>query len=349
MTTLQVVTDLSRKVLAIGAMLIIGGLILYFGIKIGFAVKEALHPTPPPPPTVSYGKLPAINFPPTTNVPTFTYTINTVSGALPDLGDRVAVHKMASTQPSLLALDNAKTAAGAVGFTDDPTSINDTDYVWTNTETPQKRLTINIQTHNFSLNSSYKDDSTVTQASNLPDQSHAISTIHTFLTSLTALPDDIDDSKTKVSLFAITNGTLTPAPSLSSAQIVRVDLFQKDVDKLPIYYVQPSYSSMNFLLASTDAQDPQIVEGHFFHQAISSDSATYPIKTAQQAIDDLKKGQVYIASFPTNVTQITIRNISLGYFMSDSDQNYLMPIIVLQGDNNFIAYDSAVFGSWIEK
>lgn len=349
MTTLQVVTNLSRKVLAIGAMLTIGGLILYFGIKIGFAIKEALHPTPPPPPTVSYGKLPAIIFPTQGDLPSFTYSVNTVTGTLPDLGDRATVHKIKSIQPNLLALDNAKTALNAVGFTNNPKPVNETDYSWTNNETPAKTIMLNIQTDNFALTSSYKDDATIDQATNLPDQTHAIGAINDFLTNLKAVPDDIDDSKTKISLFAISNGTLAPATSLSSAQIVRVDLFQKDVDKLPIYYSQPSYSSMNFLLGSTDTLDPQIVEAHFFHQSISSDSATYPIKTAQNAVDDLKAGKVYIASYPPETTQITIRNITLGYFMSNSQQPYLMPIIILQGDNNFFAYDSAVTDEWIGK
>jgi len=349
MTTLQIVTNFSRKVLAIGAMLFIGGLILYFGIKIGFAVKETLHPTPPPPPTVTYGKLPEITFPEQSNVPSFTYTVNTVEGTLPDLGDRVGVYKMQAVQPNLLALSNATAEVNKAGFASDPITVSDTKYMWTNNETPQKSLTVDIQTNNFSLTSSYQNDTTVTQASNVPDHTHALSTVNDFLTSINASPDDLDDSKTKVSLFAITNGVLTPASSISSAQIVRVDLFQKDVDKLPIYYSQPSYSSMNFLLASTDTGDPQIVEAHFFHQDISSDSATYPIKTAQQAVDDLKSGKAYIASYPTDITQVTIRNINLAYYISDTDQQYLMPIIVLQGDNNFFAYDSAVKDEWIGK
>ena len=348
MTTLQQVTTVTRKFLAISTMLLLGFLIIYFGIRIGIAIKEKLHPTPPPPPTVSYGKLPHIPFPAIPDIPKFTFTLNTITGNLPNFGDRGKVFTINQVTPSLLALSNAKKTVATVGFSKEPVPISDTKYAWTNDDVLPKTITMNIQTHDFTLTSSYMTDPTVLQATNVPDQTTAVQNAKNFLGGLSVLPDDVDDSKTKVTLFTISNNSLLPATSLSQAQIVRVDFFQHDIDGHAIYYTQPSYTSMYMLLASTDTPDPQIVEAHFVHQEVASDNANYPIKSAQQAYKDLQDGNAYFASFDPNTQQVIIRNVSLGYFMSDTPQHYLMPIYVFQGDNNFFAYVSAVTTNWIE-
>lgn len=348
MTTLQQVTTFTRKFLAIGTMLLLGFLVIYFGVKIGLAIKEKLHPTPPPPPTVTFGKLPDILFPSTTSQPTLNYSLNTITGDLPNFGDRAKVFTMTQVDPNLLALTYAKKSVATVGFSKDPIVVTDTKYAWTNDDPLPKTLTMNIQTHDFTLTSSYMADPTVLQAPNVPDQTTAIQVSKTLLTGLGALPDDLDDSKTKVTLFTIANNNLVSATSLSQAQIVRVDFFQKDVDGHAIYYPQPSYTSMHLLIASTQTQDPQIVGGNFTHQEVGPDNATYPIKTTEEAYKDLQSGNAYIASFDPNNKQVIIRNIALGYYMSDTPQKYLMPIFVFQGDNNFFAYVNAVNPNWIE-
>lgn len=348
MTALHQATELARKFLAICAMLVIGGLLIYFGIKIGLGIKEKLYPTPPTPPTVTFGKLPAVIFPTQPqDLPKFVYTLNTVTGSYPDFGDRAHVYPITQPQPNLLALKNTGNTVASAGFTSTPTAISDVTYAWTNTDSLPKTITMNIQTNNFTLSSDYLTDPTVVAAQNVPDETLSISTVTDFLTSLNTLPSDIDTNKTKVSLLAITNGSLSPTSSLSTAQIVRVDLFQHDINGLPIFYTNPSYSSMYLLIGSNGDGTPQIVAGSFVHKSISSNSATYPIKTPEEAFKELQDGQGYIASFDPSQTQITIRNISMGYFMSDTDQPYLMPVIVFQGDNNFFAYVSAVSEDWI--
>ncbi len=349
MVTLHQVTEFTRKFLAIAAMICIGGLIVFGGVRIFQTVREALFPTPPPPPTVSFGKLPSVNFPTNVSKIAFTYALDTITGTLPNFDDRAAIYKISQPQPSLLAFQNAQDAVSTVGFGKTPTQLTETDYSWTNTEPLPKTITMNVQTKNFTLGSPYINNTTVLAAVNLPDQTKAISQIETYLNNLNSLPEDIDDAKTKISLFAISNGMLSQATSLSTAQVVRVDLFQHDIDKLPIFYPKPSYSTMNFLLTSGETNNAQVVAGEFFYQNISSNHATYPIKTTKQAFEDLKNGNGYIASFDGTNGKVVIRNIQLGYFLNDSPSPYLMPIFVFQGDNNFFAYVSAVTDEWLHN
>ncbi len=76
--------------------------------------------------------------------------------------------------------------------------------------------------------------------------------------------------------------------------------------------------------------------------------STYPIKTGQEVIDSLNSGNYWIAK---NVADknVTIRNIYLAYFEPMTLTNYLQPIFVATGDNNFVAYIPAISSNYIKK
>ena len=42
-----------------------------------------------------------------------------------------------------------------------------------------------------------------------------------------------------------------------------------------------------------------------------------------------------------------IKKIYLAYYLSEQRQNYLMPIVIFEGNNNFYAYVQAVQDEWI--
>lgn len=344
MATLGQVTNAFRHILVIGLLSIVG---LFLLITVFNAIKNS-HPTPEKPPTVDFGKLPSISFPQNVTSQKFTYDVNTLSGNLPAFPDQVPVYKITQPQPSLTALDSAKSLLTNSGFTGEPVKVSDSLYAWTNDDTPPKTIQFNIFSNNFSLNSNYQTDIDVTSANNLPDQNGAINTAAGFLQNLSLYPNDVDASKTKVMLFSIANNQLTPASSLSNTQIIRVDFFQGNQNNLPIFYPQPTYSTMTFFVGGGNSL-AQVVSGNFFHQGIAPDNGTYPIISAQVALQELEKGNVYIASFDNTSTTITIHNIVLGYYMSDTTQQYLQPIIVFEGDHNFYAYVSAIQSNWITQ
>lgn len=348
MATLHKTIDVTRKILAIGAMVIGGVILLMILINGGKAIKELLFPTPPPPPTVAFGKLPTVTFPTSQITRHFTYSLNTLSGSLPAFPDRATVYQIAPLQPNLLALQKMQSMVSQVGFIGNPQPINDTTYAWVNKDDLPKTFTANTLTNEFTITSQYLTNTTVAQSVNLPDQDGAIAMATNFLTNMGNLPTDLDNGKTKASLFSTTGGILAPATSLSSSQIIRVDLFQKDIEKMPIFYPQPTKSTMYFLIGG-GATLPQIVAAKYFHQEITDQHATYPITSAATALQELKDGKAYIAGYDGTDTNIAIRNVTLGYYLGDSPQKYLMPIVVFQGDNGFFAYVSAVTGEWVQN
>lgn len=345
MASLKQVTTVTRHLLVIGTLSIVGIIVLLSLINF----VKSLHPTPPPPPTVSFGKLPTISFPQRQIDPTkFTYSLETLSGDLPSFSDRVSVYDIEQPQPNLVALSTISNILSKAGFTGTPQQISQSVYKWTNTDTLPKTISADIVTDNFSLTSDFLTNQDVLQSNNIPDQNGAISLATTFLQNLSLFPGDIDTSKTKATLLSISNGQLVPATSLSSTQVIRVDFFQSDVNRLPIFYPNATYSTMYLFTAGGTSQG-QVVAGHFVHQQLGTNQATYPIITAQQAFDELKKGNAYISSYDGTASTITIRNVVLGYYLGNTQQQYLMPIIIFEGDNGFYAYVPALTHAWIQK
>ena len=80
------------------------------------------------------------------------------------------------------------------------------------------------------------------------------------------LPTDIETIKPYY--YSIQNSQLTSASSVSDAQVIEVDLFQKNLDSLPIYYPKPYNSTMNIFVGGGENR-PQILQAQYFHQEVS--------------------------------------------------------------------------------
>ncbi len=347
MITLHSATEGTRTILKWTSIISGSVLLLVFLYQGGVNVKEMLYPTPKPPPTVSFGKLPKVAFPPSVTQKTFDFSLDTLTGTLPQFSDRIEVYKLTSQEPNLLALQTAKEKVSSVGFSEEPTKLSSTLYQWNDQSEINRKLNLDILTFDFDISSSFYTNDLVLKAQNLANEQQAIQIAQDFLSKLIHL-DDLDTSKTKTTLLTINNGALAQATSFSSTNIIRIDYYQKNVNNLPIFYAHPPYSTMNFFIGGGET-DPQIIQSHFYHQVITNEQSTYPIKTADEAFDELKKGHAYIASFFPNGGSVSLKNIFLGYYLGDIKQNYLMPIIIFEGDHGFYAYVSAIKDTWIEN
>ncbi|MDP2649328.1 MAG: hypothetical protein Q8P10_00635 [bacterium] len=345
MLTLHSITEETKGILKWGVIIIGGFLLILILFNIGKSIKERLYPTPPPPPTVSFGKLPKTNFPKNATDEKLTYTLDTITGKLPVFSDRINVYKIKPPEPNLLALQNAKEKMAKIGFVTEPTTITQTLFAWSDGKA--KKLTFDIISFNFTLFYDFYSDLDVIKATSLPNENQAIILATDFLSKISTLPSDIDLSKTKTTLFSIKKGSLVETSSLSTAQIIRVDLFQKDIDSLKIFYPDFPQSSMYFLIGGGGFEG-KVVGGNFFHQNLDENPATYPIKTADEAFLELKNGKGFIQGYYSDNTEVSIKNVYLAYYLSNQEQNYIVPVIVFEGKNGFLAFVEAVKNEWLE-
>ena len=385
--TLHDTAEFSKKAgialsLGLGVILL---LVIFF--KIGNFIHSILFPPKISPPNEAYGKIPPIAFPQSTVKGEFTYSINTVDGSLPqNFPDRVIVYPMIISQPSLLNLDDVKAKIQSLNFVDQTGNpITEIPrggplYEWDEPIGFQRRIVYNIVNQNFNMTSNYLSSLTVLNAQNLGDQNAAVSTVQNFLGSINQVPSDVDLSLTQnpnqnnpyttvPQLYSVTSGQLSSTTSLADAQVIRVDIYQKEIDysltagqdqdlshyqnfdlKMPIMYPHPPFSTMNFLVASGPSE-ADVVSAIFNHQTINTSpdrTGTYPIKGAKTAFDELKNGKGYIASYTGTGNQILITNVFLAYYMGENQQDYLEPVVVFEGQDGFFAYVPAITNDALE-
>jgi hypothetical protein len=327
---------------------IIIGIILI--IRLFFFVKEIFFPSPPTPATVSFGKIPPIKFQNGIQKE-YKYTLDTLSGTTPILPDKIEVFEMGDAEPDILAVERAREKVQNIGFTNPPEQLSDVVYRWQTNEPFLKTLIMNVHLPQVNLTSAFLTNQNILSAVYLPDQKTAITAASNFLNTLSLKSDDLDDEKTETKLLSIENGVIKEASSISNAELIGVYFKNKNVNEMPIFYPRGVLSNIGVIVGSGEfsSTDPQIVDARYFHQPITDKSATYPIKTAEEALEELKNGKAYIASYDGVSDNILIKDIYLGYYIEGETQKYLMPIIVLEGSDGFLAYVSGVRDEWIDK
>lgn len=381
--SLHKVTETVKKI-ALGITVgICGAIVLTLIFRVFILIKDVVFPPKITPPNLAYGNLPPVQFPQSGLANDYIYKLNTISGQLPDnFPDRLHIYPIVQKSPNLLNLAKVKTKLKAINFVDRfgeiyaEKSLGNGQYEWAEPTGINRKFIFDTITFDFSLSSSYLASLNVLEAQNLGNEMESIEVVRKLLLNLGLLSTDIDTTisqriktnqnyNTYPKIYTIREGFLVPATSLSSAKVIRVDLYQKEIEydldtgekkaakikmKLPILYPNPPYSTMSFWIGSSQAS-PEVYAADFIHRDIlttTDQPATYPLKTPQEAYEELKNGKAYISSYTGFGKEIKLNNIYLAYYLGKKPQKYLMPIVVFEGENEFFAYVSAVKNEWVK-
>lgn len=343
MLSLHDVVDAVKRVFKYGAILVA----TVISMVIIFKIIGAIKGTPPPPAaTVCFGKLPKTLFPLNATEKKLTYSIDTISGNLPVYqSDRIDIYETILPQPNLKVLDNAQEKLSRIGFASRGNVISGSLYKW---ENASQKIDYDIIYSNFIFTSNFLSDEDVLSGNNKPDETTAISVSQSFLSDLYSFPDIIDTNKTRITLQSIVNNEIVSASDLSAAKIIRVDFYQKDINKIPVFYSHPPFSNINILVTG-GKNNAQVSHANYSLNTFNDKPCTYPVKTIQEAYEELKQGNAYIGFYNGNSSNVTIKDAFIAYYMDEKPQKYSIPIFVFKGDNEFFAYVEAIKDEWIDK
>jgi len=344
MASLTSVAITTRKAVRFTIYFIIFLIIARIALGLLSSVITKLFPAPPPAPTVSFNKLPTIPFPTQSPMP-ITYTVQTAEGSIPSLATQAKVYYMPQAHSDLLALDNAKTAAAALGFTGTATQTSSTLYQFPNSDN-SSTLEMNIITKTFYIGSDLNSNPNI--LSQIPPSANdAAATAKNFLQSGNLLPVDLTGPVTP-EFLKITNKQLVSAISQSEANLIKINLFRKDYDKLPSVTQNPQTANVWFILGGNQNQGKQIVGVQYYYYPVDETQfATYPLITSDAAFKELQLGKGYIANLGNgNTNKITIRRVYLAYYDPGIPMQFYQPVVVFEGDNNFVAYVPAVTSAY---
>ncbi len=333
-------------ILAIGLFVVlIGRGILLFAIE---QYREA-HRPPPPPPSVRFDKLPPFGLPETGKNYDLSFELVTKEVGLPATPDRLEVFLIPKKLPSLLASDRAKAFAAQLKFTAPPEQKSPSEFFFTDSTNPARSLLFNSATTNFHLRYDLAIDHSAATTSSTLLETTATTDARNFLSSIGELLPDFVQEKTTLQLLSLEGENFIPSRDETTAIAARVNFFLKDINNLPrvtaTYSASPSY----IIVGKSEDVSKKILEARVaYFPSDEMVNSTYPLKTSAQAWEELTTGKGYIAQpASSGAKKIFVRKVYLAYFDANDYQQYLQPVFVFEGDDNFVGYVPAITADWV--
>ncbi len=341
MTRLTQISIITRKIIRYSIYGIIGIIILRGAILGAIQIYRHFFPEPPPPPTVAFGKLPKLPFPQKDTPNNLQFRLETATGSLPEFPYTVKVFYMPKISPTLLSLDYTQKKAISLGFDGEQNQITETVYSFKNSKYPAE-LKISIATGVFSISYNLAEDPSPLNK-RPPTPEIAATKARSFLSRGSLLAKDLS-GPTTTEPVKLEGSKIIGTISLSEANFVKVNFFRKDYDQYPAVTPDPKEANVWLIVSGESQREKEIIAGEYHYFPVDETKyATYPVKTAQDAWNELTSQKAYIASLGENKDQqITIRRIYLAYYDAGVQTDFYQPVIVFEGDKNFKAYVPAV-------
>lgn len=329
----------SRRVIKFGGIGVIVFSLLWVIVTTSYNLYRSRNPVYTAP-TVRYGVLPKIVFPEKEKT-SKNFSFELANDTVPNFKDQAKVYIIYRPNTTFLALQEDTQTAKSFGFNSDPVELKAGIYEFKDT-TNNKTLTLNVLAGNFELTYPYGSDQVLLTENKVPSKSEAIEIASNFLNKGNKLSEDLKNGEKNVSYWKIDGGTLKSVSAQSEANAARVDFYRKDFDNFDLISSNFGQASISVLISGSTVEAKKIIGVNFKDVNIDRESySTYPIKTAEEAISDLKSGNYWTARDISD-SNVTIRKIYLAYYEPIILTNYLQPIFVFEGDNNFVAYVPAV-------
>jgi hypothetical protein len=305
---------------------------------------KAANPPPPPPPTVGFGALPPLHFPAQTeNDKPKNYQLELPTTGFPSFGDRAQVFLMTKSAPNLLADQRARSVAAQLGYTGQPTVLNERTYRWTKLTPLQSTLDLDIQNNNFSIQTNYLSRPELLSQKNLPPDAQAVTLAKSLLSGALGNASDLATSSGTITYLKSSGTGVTPAVSFSDADFLQVDIWRTPIESAYNFFSADGKTGTihTVITGAFDGRD-KLVEYQYHYQPIDyTQVQTYPLRSVASAWQVLQGGEGYIAQKGSKETAV-IRSVELGYYEDPEEQDYMQPIYVFRGDEGFVGYVSAI-------
>lgn len=360
MATLTQASITARKVIKYGAIgFVIITILWYLG---GALIKyyQSINPAPLPDPTMDFGQLPKIVFPESISRPKLALELPT--GSIPTFVDRMRVYTQPIKRSTFSDAEKGIETAAALGFLFKPEQRTESNYIWTNQDQLNSKLDMNIVSGHFNLTRQWQNNPALASMASFASDKAVIMETENYLSRVGLLSSDIVGVE-KVTYLKDDGGNLSKALSLSDADFVQLDLFRKNMEEIkaesktneivasyPFYRADPNKGLLSIVVSGSKTLSDKIINLDYKYNKIDyTKSGTYPIKTGDEAWNELANGGGYVFLGDSLTTEVKIRRVFLGYYDANNSTGYAMPIYIFLGDQGFTAYVSAVVEGAIKK
>jgi hypothetical protein len=281
-----------------------------------------------------------------------TLVLDTIEGQPVTATESAQVYYLPPVSTKLGYRQKVNAMARQMGFNTDITGytlVNDSEAQFRDAS---QEASIDITNFNFTYQYNIKDNPNIFSAAVIPVKNQIENKAVDYLVSIDNYPEELARGKTNVLYIRYDPITeqLGVVDSPEGANMVEVDFYRPDIDVYPI--VSPSYfNSQNYVVMVFKSDlDATVIKSQIKHFNKSEEQVgIYPVKTGDVAWEDMKNGKGFVISSVGDMPQIKISKMFLGYLDPDIYQEYLQPVYVFLGDNNFVGYVPAIQDSYFIK
>lgn len=331
--TLTQVATFTRRTIIISMVLSILGLSSFIGYRIWYTNYLANLPPVVEKPDTKFGVLPSPEFSPgIASGANFSYSIDTTTGNLPKFDPVIRVYFLPKGNTSLLAGQKGDELAQKLKLPPTPKILSDTKYSYSSSDS---NLIFDLETGNFTYIKEATIAAKLAENEPLEDDDRLIANFKTLLNQLGVLREDLAQGQSKLQKVF-----------LAEKEAAVISLWPKDLDTKPIITGDFNKGLVSTEIFKSSRQIENYTSLSFIYWPIDKDIfATYPSKTAEQALENLKIGKGIIALAP-NKPQISITSVYLAFYQSLSYSPYMQPIYVFEGPQ-FAAFVPAIADQYL--
>jgi hypothetical protein len=213
-----------------------------------------------------------------------------------------------------------------------------------------RKLTINITDYNFLFETDYNQIVDVFSTATIPDENTIREEARSFMRQMNKYNSSFAKGRDNIIYFRYEPATqsFTEVKDPADANVVEVDFFPPDAGAYP--NVTPKhFNSQNYVTFVFRPEGNVIIKAqvsHFFKDI--ANGGAYPLKSGDQAFQELLDKKGVIVSSAKGTTDIVIRDMYVGYYDPEDYQPFYMPVYVFLGDEGFVGYVSAIDDRYIK-
>lgn len=318
---------LTKRIIASSIFLIIISIISFASYKIWYFNYLKSLPPVEEKPDMKFGQLPMPDFPKEeVSSSNYSYSLDTVTGSLPTLGvdpgfDKILkIYFITKPYSTLLSSEKGQTLASKFGIDSNPDILSETNYLFkTNTQS----LNIDLDSGNFK----YINTASPQASLAIESETNLLNNFKNTLKSLGKNITNLEGSRSKI--------------SYPDATTAKISLWPANIDNKVIYTPQFDTSLINATIIASSERIENFQELNYTNWDIDQTTfATYYAKNPSQAFEELKSGKGILVVEP-KTSNVSITDISIGYFLPENYQPYLQPVYIFSG-SDFKAYIWAV-------
>lgn len=211
-------------------------------------------------------------------------------------------------------------------------------------------FSVDISNFNFTYRYFFENDANIFDELFNPGEGESEREAVSFLKSIDQYPEELSKGSINISFFSYDptqDSKIIRLKNNINANLVKVNFNRPNIDDRVV--VTPHFfDSENYVLMTKNNRGFKVLRAQIsFFEKSDENVGLYPLKTGVQAFEELKSGRGYVVSNPNDKTDITIREMQLGYYDPGSYQEYLQPVYFFIGDGEFVAYVAAISDEYL--